>query len=104
MKQETNREVWIGIADLRPKPGNSIFNGAPGAFSNALCLARNEVEYRCRVADTFGELGFEVKDLTDIEPLEKRLVDAEILELASQLSASSPVLYDAFYVYESEGD
>ncbi len=105
---EMNREVWIGIADLQPKLGNSIFNGAPGAFSNALCLTGNEAEYRRRVARMFGEPGFEVQDLTDIEPLQKRLaaweVDEEILELDSQLSVSSPVLYDAFYLYESKGD
>ena len=101
-----NRTTWIGPVEVRPKLGNAVFNGAPGAFSNVLCLARDEAEYRRMVAETLGSLGFEVKAFEDIEPFEQRRrhspPDEEILDLAAQLSESSPLLYDAFYIYESE--
>ena len=103
---ETDREVWIGLAQVSPKPGNAIFDGAPGAFSNVLCLVRDETEFRSMVEETFGGLGFKVREITDIEPLEQRrrygVADDEILHLANGLSDSSPLLYDTFYVYESE--
>lgn len=73
---------------------------------NVLCLVRDETEYRHMVEDTFGQFGFEVREMVDIEPLEQRrrycLPDEEILHLASHLSDSSSLLYDMFYVYESE--
>ncbi len=104
--REASCEVWIGLVDVRPKPGNSIFDGAPGAYSNVLCLARDEAEYRGMVEGTFGELGFEVNGFEGIEPFEHRREhlspDDGILGLADQLSEVSPLVYDAFYVYESE--
>lgn len=103
---ETDREVWIGLAQVSPKPGNAIFDGAPGAFSNVLCLARDETEFRSMVEEIFGGLGFKVREMMDIEPLEQRwrygVADDEILALAGQLSESMPLVYDTFYVYESE--
>ena len=109
---ETNREVWIGLVEVRPVPGNAIFGSAPGAYSNALCLARSEDEYRFMVEVEFGKLGLEVMGFEDIEPLERRRGDRrlgddvprEVLELAGRLSDAAPVLYDTFYVYESEAD
>ncbi len=104
--REANREVWIGLVDVRPKLGNSIFDGAPGAYSNVLCLTRDEAEYRRMVEGTFGEFGFEVKAFENIGPLEHRRGDLspddEILDLADRVSEVSPLVYDTFYVYESE--
>jgi hypothetical protein len=107
---ESNRQVWIGLADVKAIPGNSIFDGAPGAYTNALSLAGDEVEYRRNVEDEFQKLGLEVQGFEDVEPLEERRGDGrdgsdvpkEILELASQLSEAKPVVYDTFYVYEQE--
>ncbi len=103
---KTDRAPWIGVVDLKPKLGNSIFDGAPGAFSNVLCLARDEDEYQGMVEETFGELGFEVKAFEEIKPFEQRRrqlsPDDELLDLATQLSESSPLVYDTFYIYESE--
>ncbi len=107
---ETNRAIWIGLIELTPQLGNMIFEGAPGAFSNVLCFASGEAEYRRMVEDTFRGLGFDVEAIADVERLEERLaateggvvVDDEILDLARQVSESQPILYDAFYVYESK--
>ncbi len=103
---ETGREVWIGLVEVRPVPGNTIFDGAPGAYSNALCLAGSEDEYRFMVEVELAKLGLEVLGFEDIEPLRERRrhadPDDEILDLVSQLSESMPLLYDTFYVYESE--
>ncbi len=107
---ETIRRVWIGLVEVRPKPGNAIFEGAPGAFSNVLCLGRDEAEYRRRVVQVFDGLGLEVAGIMDIERLDGQLRDRrpdydlpedEIRDLAGQLSETSPVTYDTFYVYES---
>jgi hypothetical protein len=106
--REARSEVWIGLADVRPRLGNSTFDGAPGAFSNVVCFAHDEHEYRRSVAATFQELGFDVKGFEDVEPLANRREhlspDDEILELAAQLSEVTPLLYDTFYIYESEFD
>ncbi len=104
MAGDTTR--WISLVEVRPEPGNDIFDGAPGAFSHVLCLATNAVEYRRKVGEFFRGLSLEVMGYDGIEPLEQRQrygsVSDEILDLAAHLSESSPVLYNTFYVYESE--
>jgi hypothetical protein len=43
-----------------------------------------------------------VRGAEDVRPLERDTLDEEWSALATQLSESLPVVYDTFYVYESE--
>jgi hypothetical protein len=109
---KADRQAWIGLVDLRPEPGNDPFDGAPGAYANVLALARSNAHYRQLVTETFTEIGLMVWELENVEPLVERRRKAEtdgdvaddLLALARQLSPSSPVLYDTFYVYEQIHD
>jgi hypothetical protein len=101
-------QPWIGLVEVEPWPGNTIFDLDPGAFSNVLCLAADETGYREKVAHELGKLGLKVVSCEGVEPLaERRLngfpdeVSDEILKLSLDLSETSPVLYDTFYVYKS---
>lgn len=106
------REAWIGLVKIIPVSDHPmILDGAPGAFSNVVALARDESEYRRLIAEAFGESGLEVVAFEDVEPLAQRLDRpvsddavhrAEFRELASRLSEDVPVLFDAIYIYESE--
>jgi hypothetical protein len=100
------REVWIGLTDIQPRPGNEVFNDAPGAIANFVALAE-DIEDAIRVATShFDQLGFDVKALDDLEMLEDRLdaydVSDEILDLVTKLSRKTLVLKSTFHIYETE--
>lgn len=95
--------------EVIPKPGNTIFDGAPGAFTNALCLCIDKDHYCRLVEEMFPTMDLEVKEITDVETLEDRRgrdrprhdVDKEVIKLAESLSDTQPAVYDTFYVYEA---
>lgn len=99
-------DVWVGTADLKPVAGNDIFEEADGAVTNVCALARDEAGYRRAVVETFRELGLNVVEIDDIEPFQNRAQDLEpdsnSFEIAAGVSRTTPLVYDEFYVYESE--
>jgi hypothetical protein len=102
--KQTRRKVWIGLVEVRPWPGNNTFEGSPGAFSNALCLARNSVEYQQIVQEEMAKMALDVVRFQDVEPFDesKHAGDDEIIKLAERLAEDSPFDYDTFYIFESD--
>jgi len=83
------KEVWIGRVKVRPAAGNDIFDGAPGAFANALTSADSLRDYRLRVETAFAHERLSVAEVDDAEPLRERMsrvhVSDEIVELGGKL-------------------
>lgn len=100
------REVWIGLADVRPRPGNDVFDDAPGAYTSFVALADDRDDALRVVAFHFDRLGFETKEIEDLEPIEDRLdshgVSDEILDLVTELSRTTAVVHGVFHIYETE--
>ncbi len=98
--------TWIGLLEVRPKSNNDILGGAPGAYTNVVCLANDVPDYSRKVKHALGALGLEVIWEDRVEPLDHRLVNHdisdELRECVNNLSEECPVLFDAFYVFESE--
>lgn len=103
-----SRDVWVGLVELRPQPGNAVFGRGAGAFANAITTAVNEAEYRALVSDFFARDGFEAFSFEDIEPLYIRQrsfeVPRKILELAARAAETGEVQFDTFRIYPAEGD
>lgn len=105
-------EVWAGLIEVQPQPGNDIFDNAPGAFCNVLGLAGAEAEYRHLAGIAFLELGLTIRAFENVESLGPwengpRLEDdvpEEFLDLVKQLSPTSRLVHSIFYVYENEFD
>ena len=99
-------DVWIGLAHVKPRPGNDLLDGAIGAFVPSLALAENEEDYASKVTALLSEYGFHVLDLDDIERFEERLkrfpVHEDIVALVSSLSPEEPVALSDFDAYEHE--
>ena len=87
-------------------PGTGMFGGAPGAYSNVLCLASTADEYERRVRSFLSEIGLEVQSFEDVEPLARGKVRVGVSDalsdLAGQLSDMAPVTFDTFRIYLSE--
>lgn len=101
-------DVWIGLVDLRPMPGNDIFEGGIGAVTNACALGRGETDYRRLVEAAFGGMGLKVGEIEDLALFRDRAhhldFDNDLFEVASGLTPTDPVAHDRFNVYTSEGE
>ena len=63
-------DVWIGLVEVRPLPGNDMLAGDPGAFANALTIAGDAEGLkhpRCKLL--FRGEGFEVVSVESVERL-----------------------------------
>jgi hypothetical protein len=102
------REVWIGLAGVRPRPGNEIFGRRAGAYVNVVALADTLDDPRRVVTSHFDQLRFDVTEIEDLEPLEQRLdrhgVSEEILDLVTELSRATVVVNHVFHTYETEAE
>jgi hypothetical protein len=46
-----DREVWIGLVEVKPRPSVTILGGYVGAIVNALAWISSESEYATAVGD-----------------------------------------------------
>lgn len=97
-------DVWIGLAHVKPKPGNAVLEGAVGAFVPSLALAVDESDYASKVAALLESYDFDVLGLEDVERLDERrrrfAVGKEILALVQGLCPENPVAVSYFDAYE----
>jgi hypothetical protein len=60
----TKKEIWIGMAEVRPFEDSKLLEGASGAFVNVLTWAATEDEFRAKARTLMDHLHL---DLTEIE-------------------------------------
>jgi hypothetical protein len=98
-------DVWIGLVEVRPLPGNDMLAGDPGAFANALTIAGDSEDFCTRVANFFRGEGFEVLSFESVERLQDRASDValpvEMVELGDAARETSEVQFDTYFTYRS---
>jgi hypothetical protein len=99
-----DKETWIGLVEMKGRPGNEAFGpGQGGAFAIVLALANGPDDYRARVANAASALGLEVVEFDDVEPFAARVaafnVNPAVRKLARRLTPNSPILFDRFHCY-----
>ena len=97
-------EVWIGLAHVKPKPGNGLLDGAKGAFVPVLAWASNADEFVSRAMDLIGGYDFHVVEIEDIESFKTRLarspIDKDVVALASSINKDNTAAFASFEAYE----
>lgn len=99
-----SKTLWGGMVNVSPEEGNDMFEGAPGAYTNALGLAGSEHEFVRLVREHFRAVGLRVLDVDDVGPVDIPTLGPDWSRLAFDLSETSPVVHDTFYVYETAED
>jgi len=98
-------EVWVGLVELRPLPGNDRLEGDPGAFANALLVAADAIDFRTRAAAFFRGEGFTVESFEDVERLDERAagraLPERILRLGALARETREVQFDEYFAYRS---
>jgi hypothetical protein len=99
-------EPWIGLAHVRPLPGNDLLEGAIGAFVTVVALARSEDDFVSQASYKLQSYEFEIVEIEDIEPWKVRIehfpVDEHIQGLVRSLGSDNRVLLGTFHEYENE--
>lgn len=70
-EQSDGSEVWIGLVEIRQRPGAGVLLDSNDALVNTLAIARDIDEHATSVRHAFDSLGFVVKGIEDPEPLSK---------------------------------
>ena len=99
-------EVWIGMVQVIPMPGNTVLKGAKGAYLNVIAMASSEVEFSALVADELLRDHMYVMNVEDAEPFEDRAkhhtVVEEIEELVDQARMTGEIGIATLYTYEED--
>ena len=98
------RKRWIGLAQVKPKPGNKALGEAAGAFVASIALANSLDDYVAVVTETLDRYGFDVLKIEDIELYEARLnkhtVADDVQELAEHINEDIPVRFATFHSFK----
>ena len=98
-------EVWIGMVEVRPLPGNTILGDGKGAFVNAFAFVSNTQEYKEAVKAALEEALLLAIDFQDIEPFSERTarqdLSEQFQELAGWTKLTGEVALDDFHVYKN---
>ena len=63
-----NKQLWIGLAEVRPLPGCKLLEEAKGAYVHVMAWANDVNEFRNAVILRVAELALQLADLREIEP------------------------------------
>jgi hypothetical protein len=98
--------VWIGLVNVKPNPGNKLLGKAVGAFVPAIALAKDERDFANKVAAFIAAYDFDIIGIDDIEHLETRRkrcpVEEDVLKLADGLSPGNDIAISTFDSYREE--
>jgi hypothetical protein len=103
LAKKIQQETWIGMAEVKPRRGHTDLGRAKGAIVIVLALAKSIKSYDEIVCKFLNKWGFDVLEISDIEPFKERLahskVNKSLLALEKKLSKTNPVIWDTFFCY-----
>jgi hypothetical protein len=97
------RKKWIGMAKVRPRPGNTDLGEAIGAFVAAIGFADSREDYVGLVTRLLNDEGFDVEEIADIELYEDRVqkfsVSPGIQDLANSVEDDGHFGLGSFHTF-----
>lgn len=97
---------WIGMAHVKPTPGNASLGSAIGAYVVAVGWAIDQRAFERLVTIALRAWEFEVLDIEDVEPYEERaseaMIDPLLMRLSEELTAKQPIAFGLFDAYLQE--
>ena len=106
MSDSSPNRVWIGLAEVAQRPGAGVLMDRNGAYVNVLAMATTASEFQVAAAAALAEIGFELLDLEEPEPLARRLevseVDANLIALAREVECSGKARFGPFHTWTAE--
>ena len=101
-----DKQVWIGLVGADQREGVSFLGDAKGGYVNVVASAANAGEFERKVKRALDELGLELIDIDDAEPLAQRLsretATEEVSNMAKTVRKLDSVAFGTFYRYEND--
>jgi hypothetical protein len=96
-------EVWIGLVEVvsMNADGDSLLDGSPGAYVQALTPASDAEDYHRRVQAASASLGLTIVSVEDFEPFASRIAREKSSGLSSLAddAAQSGTVWATFHLY-----
>jgi hypothetical protein len=107
--QLTEKQLWIGLVEVRALGENKILGNTKGAFVNIVTWAFNAEDYRRNAETVIGNLGgLFVAEVVAPEPVEARrarnvVFDEEIEDIISRAKGNpNAIIYGTFHTFEKD--
>jgi hypothetical protein len=105
--QTREKELWIGMVEVRPLNGSRTLGDAKGAFVNVVTWASGVEDYRRNADLVLGELGLFVVEIENPEPVSIRRTKAEIEEVIEEMitrAQDNPnaIIYGTFHTWNKD--
>jgi len=101
----TEKGFWVGVAEVIPRAGNELLEGADGAYVSVVGLARTKTEFTANAKFALGAMDFDVLDVDEVEFISspEHWVNADPImrERAATLSAKNPFECGSFHCYRN---
>ena len=100
--------LWIGFANVRPKPGTDALHECVGAYVNVLGRAMSPTEFQVLAKKALEDVDLLLVSLEDIENfsvrMEKQRVSSKLKEIAEQVAEVGDIRFDTFEAYAHEDE
>jgi hypothetical protein len=91
---DRNEEKWIGLAEVRQQPGVEELGKNRGGFVTVVLFAQSENEFEQRVRKVLFEMGFDLVNVDEVEPYDRRVatheIDRALRTAADELDPAAP--------------
>lgn len=98
-----SRGFWNGVAEVIPRAGNDLLQGADGAYVGVIGLANSMAEFMGAVKVALDAMDFDVLEVADtefIDSIEKWTGADDLLrERAANLSMENPIELGSFHCF-----
>jgi hypothetical protein len=100
-----NKQIWVGLAEVKPQPGCEMLKEGQGAFVHTMAWAEDAEQFQRVLHRCFGQLKMGLIEVRHAEPWAVRSqTDAqnipEFLDLAQQISEDmTKVSFGTFHAW-----
>ena len=103
MNTTTECVYWAGVAEVVPRYGNNLLEGAEGAYVGVIGMASSAPEFFSKANAAFAAMDFDMLDLADVGSIRSvedwtNADDGLRMKLAS-LSTSNPIEFGTFQCF-----
>jgi hypothetical protein len=106
-KQTMEKQLWIGVVEVRPLKGSRTLEDSKGAFVNLVTWASDAEGYRCNADLVLTELGLFIVSVENPEPVWMRRQNAELDEEIEDIIARAQdnpdaIIYGTFHTWDRD--
>lgn len=105
-KDVSDKELWIGLAEVEQTSRNGVLGDVGGAFTNAIGMANSKANFRATVKRSLDDLGLRLIRLKEAETLKARLskhsISADLARSAEEAKSTGGAGFGTFHTFDAK--